>query len=41
MKRLRVHLARLITRLSAWPECACGVRHDPRDHYGLHDDTYE
>lgn len=40
----RVRLVQLIARLDewlAWPECpVCGRRHDPRDHYGLHDDTY-
>lgn len=44
MKRLHVHVARLLLLIDewlSWPECACGCRHDPRDHYGLHDDTYD
>lgn len=43
---VRRRLARLITRIAtawpSWPPCDfCGRCHDPRDHYGLHDDTYE
>lgn len=41
----RRRLARLITRIAALgsygPCRVCGRCHDPADHYGLHDDTYE
>lgn len=42
----RRRLARLTTRIAAalgsYGPCAvCGRCHDPRDHYGLHDDTYD
>lgn len=42
MKHLRVHLARLLEHLAALtsygPCLVCGRRHDPREHYPLHDD---
>lgn len=43
MKHLRVLVAHLLNRLAnpSWSPCPiCGVRHDPREHYPLHDDTY-